>query len=225
MDHSQLIASLPLFKGLPEEQAKLLSQHARVDAYNAGEFIVRESDEVRAFYVVVSGRVKIFKSSAQGREQTLYIINQGEPFCLCTAFEGGISPVNATALELSRILVFPGPLLENLAQREPTLLFNMLLVISRRLRESMQIIENLALKEAPGRVAAFVIHTVQAVGENNAAPLTITQRELAKMLGVTPETLNRALRRMQDEGLLSLDRNMVKALDMPGLERLAQGLN
>jgi CRP/FNR family transcriptional regulator len=185
--------------------------------------VALESDQVRAFYLVISGRVKIYKSSAEGKEQTMYIFGSGEPFCLRTAFADEPFPANAQALEDSLVLAVPSAQMEKLARTQPTLMFNMVTVLSRRLKESMQLVESLALKEIPERLAAFILHTLDLSGRGEAKDLTldITQRELAKILGATPETLSRVLKRLAEDEIISIKGRTILIHDRQALEELA----
>lgn len=224
MDALLTLRTVPLFKGLPEEQLKAEAKSASFKRFKPGEHIALDSDQVHAFYLVISGRVKIYKSSAEGKEQTLYIFGSGEPFCLRTAFAEEPFPANAQALEESTVLAVPSSQMEELAKTQPALLFNMVTVLSRRLKESMQLVESLALKEIPERLAAFVLHTLDISGQGDAEDLTldITQRELAKILGATPETLSRVMKRLGEDGILSVKGRTIRIHDRPALEELAE---
>lgn len=218
----RLLHYIPLFQGLPADQMERLATSGRYRDYQAGEFIAGEDERVRGLFLVVWGRVKIFKSAGEGREQTLYLFGPGELFCL-TALADEVLPANAVALEDTRILILPRVVLEDMARHEPSLLFNMLILVFRRLKESMFLIELLSLKEIPQRVASFLLHALALEGGGDVLELTTSQRELAKVLGTTPETLSRVLKRMQAEGLLGVNGRSVRILDQARLESLANG--
>jgi CRP/FNR family transcriptional regulator len=223
MDALLTLRTVPLFNGLPEEQLEAIAETASFKRYKSGEHVALESDHVRAFFLVISGRVKIYKSSAEGKEQTMYIFGSGEPFCLRTAFADEPFPANAQALEDSLVLAVPSAQMEKLARTQPTLMFNMVTVLSRRLKESMQLVESLALKEIPERLAAFILHTLDLSGRGEAKDLTldITQRELAKILGATPETLSRVLKRLAEDEIISIKGRTILIHDRQALEELA----
>jgi len=216
------LRTLPLFKGLPDRQLRLLEQSAAIRAYSAGETILDERQEAGGLYVLLAGRAKLFKLSPDGREQTLYFFGPGEPFCLCSMYEDRRSPAHAAAVEASRVLVLGGRAFEALAREEPTLLFNILRVVSRRLKEAMELIESLSFREIPGRVALFLTRA-QPGGPPDRLRLPMTHRELAKLVGATPEALSRAFRRMADDGLVEVKGREVKILDRERLEGLAAG--
>ena len=225
MDVLKQMQKLALFQGVPAEKLKALAERALYRTCKAGEMFIGETDPAHAFYVVITGQVKLYKISAEGKEQTLNLLGSGEPFGMCTAFAIDSFPANAMALEESGILLIPGPVMEAIAMKEPRLLLNIIRILSDRLKESMTLIESLALKEIPQRIASFLIHALTRGGEQgmNQLELTVTQRELAKILGATPEALSRALRKMSNAGMLAVDGRSIRILDRKALGKLAEG--
>jgi CRP-like cAMP-binding protein len=225
MDILKQMQTLDLFQGVPTEKLRTLAERSRYRTYKAGEMFIGETDPAHAFYVIVTGQVKLYKSSPEGKEQTLYLLRPGDPFGMCTAFAIDSFPANAMALEESGILMIPGPVMETVATSEPRLLMNIIQILSDRLKESMTLIESLSLKEIPQRLASFLLHALTREGdrEMNRLELTITQRELAKILGSTPEALSRAVRKMSNAGILAMDGRSIRILDREALEELAEG--
>lgn len=225
MDVLKRMQELDLFQGLPVEKLRVLAERSRSRTYKAGETLIGEADPAHAFYVVITGQIKLYKSSPEGKEQTLYLLRPGDPFGMCTAFAIDSFPANAMALEESDILLIPGPVMEAVAMEEPHLLLNIIRIISDRLKESMTLIESLSLKEIPQRLAAFLLHSLKREGEKatNRLVLTITQRELAKILGATPEALSRAIRKMSNAKILVMDGRSIRILDREAIVALADG--
>jgi CRP-like cAMP-binding protein len=225
MDVLKRMRELDLFQGVPVEKLRVLAERSRYRTYKAGELFIGETDPAHAFYVVITGQIKLYKSSPEGKEQTLNLLRPGDPFGMCTAFAIDSFPANAMALEESGVLLIPGPAMEAVAMEEPRLLLNIIGIISDRLRESMALIESLSLKEIPQRLAAFLLHGLKREGEKgtNRLQLTITQRELAKILGATPEALSRVIRRMSNAKILVMDGRSIRILDREGLVALAEG--
>ena len=217
--------NLDLFRGVSPGGLSTLAGQSRYRKYEAGAMLVGEEDSVRAFYVVLTGRVKLYKSSSEGKEQTLYLLGPGDPFGMCTAFAVDSFPANAMALKESGVLQIPGPVMEAVALKEPRLLMNIIVVLSDRLKQSMDLIESLSLKEIPERLASFLLHGLgqERGGGGDRLELAITQRELAKILGSTPEALSRVIRRLSEAGVLVLEGRSVRVLDRRALEGLAEG--
>ncbi|PKN71004.1 MAG: transcriptional regulator [Deltaproteobacteria bacterium HGW-Deltaproteobacteria-12] len=224
MDIIKQIQDIALFRGVSPENLKLLASRAIYKKFKPGELVIGEADPIRAFYVVISGRLKLSKSSPEGREQTLSLLGPGDPFGLCTAFATDSFPASAMSMEESVVMIIPGEFMEAIARREAALLLNIIQILSSRLKESMVLIESLALKEIPGRLSSFLLHALSRnTGQNNKLELTISQRELAKILGATPEALSRTLRKMSNDGILAVDGRTITILNRKAMEELAEG--
>jgi CRP-like cAMP-binding protein len=223
-DITKQIKDIDLFQGISAEKLRLLATQATQKKFKPGEMVIGETDPIRSFYVVVSGQLKLYRSSPEGKEQTLQLLGPGDPFGLCTAFATDSFPASVMAIEESAVLLIPGTVMEGTARQEPVLLLNIIQILSQRLKDSMMLIESLALKEIPGRLASFLLHSLlrNTADKKTAVELTISQRELAKILGATPEALSRALRRMANDGILSTKGREITILDLQALEQLAE---
>ncbi|MBW1998882.1 MAG: Crp/Fnr family transcriptional regulator [Deltaproteobacteria bacterium] len=221
MDITNHIASTPLFHGLPRDQIEDLTGIVVDSTFHKGQVIFSEGDEGNGFYVVISGRVKIFKLSPDGKEQILHIFERGEPFGEVAVFAGEKFPANAEAMEESRIFFFPRDSFSELIARNPSIALNMLAILSRRLRRFANLIDDLSLKEVPGRLAAYLLFLSHEKG-SDTLDLNITKSQLASLLGTIPETLSRILGKMAQQGLIKTDGRRIEILDPTGLEELAE---
>jgi len=218
------IAGVPLFQGLARKQYEDLAMIVVDQVFKRGQSIFSEEDEATGFYVVISGRVKIFKLSAEGKEQILHIFGPGEPFGEVAVFTGRRFPANAEALEETRVFFFPRKEFIELIRKDPSLALNLLAVLSQRLRRFSALVENLSLKEVPGRLAAYLLYLGEGKKELNDLTLEISKNQLASLLGTIPETLSRILARMTREGFLETSgQRGIRILDRTGLEELASG--
>jgi CRP/FNR family transcriptional regulator len=214
------LETIPMFEGLPREQLTDLAVISLEQIISQGQSIFMEGDEGIGFYVVVSGRVKVYKLSPEGKEQILHIFGPGEPFGEVPVFEGRHFPASAEALAKTRLLFFPRASFVALIKRNPSLALNMLAVLSRRLRRFTDLIDDLSLKEVPGRLAAYLLYLSEQNRESSDLNLTITKGQLASLLGTIPETLSRILRKMSAEGLIESAGPRIKIVDRRGLESL-----
>ncbi len=220
----QHMSRIPLFEGLSADQHRDLGSIAIEKPYKRGSTIFTEGAPGTGFYVVVSGRVKIFKLSPDGKEQILHIFGPGEPFGEVPVFEGRNFPAHATALEPSVCLYFPRSAFIELIKSNPSLALAMLGILSRRLRAFTVLVDNLSLKEVPGRLAAHLLYLSETKDGTDSLELDISKGQLAALLGTIPETLSRILGRMVKQGLIESVGPRVKLLDRQGLEDLAQGV-
>lgn len=216
------LSAIPLFDGLPETYLKELAMIVVDQIFKRGQEIFSEGDEGTGFYVVISGRVKIYKVSWEGKEQILHIFGPGEPFGEVPVFEGQRFPANAATLEQSRIFFFPREAFIRLIRRTPDLALSMLATLSKRLRRFTQLVEELSLKEVPGRLAVYLIYLSQKTDGAQELELDISKAQLASLLGTIPETLSRILAKMKKRGLIDMDGPRIKILDPETLEDIAE---
>ncbi|MFC1821211.1 Crp/Fnr family transcriptional regulator [Thermodesulfobacteriota bacterium] len=216
------IASIPIFEGLPREQHEDLAMILADQVFRRNQTIFSEGDDGSGFFVVITGRVKIFKLSSEGKEQILHIFGPGEPFGEVPVFTGQHFPAHAEAMEDSRIFFFPRSAFTDLIQKNPSLALNMLAVLSMRLRRFAGLIDDLSLKEVPGRLAAYLLYLSEKKDGTENLELNITKGQLASLLGTIPETLSRILSKMVKQGLIKLQGPRITLLDREILEDLAE---
>jgi CRP/FNR family transcriptional regulator len=218
------IARIPLFQGLDRKHYDQLAMIVTDQVFRKGETIFGEEDEGTGFYVVLSGRVKISKLSPEGKEQILHIFGPGEPIGEVAVFTGRRFPARAEALEQTRAFFFARKEFMDLIRRDPSLALNMLAVLSQRLRRFSVLIENLSLKEVPGRLATYLLYLQEEKKGGGDLLLEIPKNQLASLLGTIPETLSRILARMNREAFIeSTGTRKVRILNRKGLEELAGG--
>jgi CRP-like cAMP-binding protein len=217
------IASTGLFHGLPRKMIEDLATIVVDNVFRRGQMVFSEGDEGDGFYVVISGRVKIFKLSSEGKEQILHILGPGEPFGEVPVFAGQHFPAHAETMEESRVFFFPREGFIDLVRKNPDLALNMLAVLSKRLRKFTRLIDDLSLKEVPGRLAAYLLYLLERHGGATTIELDISKTQLASLLGTIPETLSRILAKMKTHGLIDSQGPRIHILDPARLEELAEG--
>jgi len=218
------MAAIPLFDGLPEEQLKALAGICLLRTYRKGQLIFAEGDEGNGFYIVQSGRIRIFKLSPEGgKEQIFHIFGPGESFGEVAMFTGQVFPAFAEAEALSVLLFFPRQEFVALIRKDPSLALNMLAVLSQRLQKFASLIEDLSLKEVPVRLAAHLIYLGERDQNADEISLDVPKGQLAALLGTIPETLSRIMARMGRQGLIRLQGHRISILDRAGLQEIASG--
>jgi len=216
------IARVPLFEGLPPEQIEDLAMIVTDQVFRKGETIFSEGEEGNGFYVVITGRVKIFKLSSEGKKQILHFFGPGEPFGEVPVFAGQHFPANAEAMEQSRVFFFPRRSFVGLIKKNPSLALNMLAILSKRLRRFTALVDDLSLKEVPGRLAAYLLYLSDQNKGAKDLELTITKAQLASLLGTIPETLSRILAKLGSQGLIETDGRRIRILEKEALQELAE---
>jgi len=217
-----IISNTPLFKGLPQIQLKKIKEIAVKKECKKGSLIFSEGDKGNGFYIVDSGRVKIYKVSIEGKEQILHIFGRGEPFGEVPVFSGSVFPANAQAIEKCSLIFFPRKAFIQLISENIPIVLNMLSMLSMRLRQFTVQIENLSLKEVPGRLAGYLLLLTKEQQGKDIIQLNISKGQLASLLGTIPETLSRIFSKMNDMGLIEVEGLKIKILDSDGLKDLAE---
>ncbi len=218
----KILRSIPLFQGLSESQLGQIRDIARDKLYDKGKEIFAEGEEGDGFYVVASGQVKIYKLSLEGKEQILHIYGPGNSFGEVAVFSGKRFPANASTLLKSHLLFFPRTAFVSLISGNPSLCLNLLADLSMRLRQFTVQIENLTLKEVPGRLASYLLYLSDEEEQGDRLSLGISKGQLASLLGTIPETLSRILSRMSSADLIEVKGKEITIRDRDGLQELAE---
>ncbi len=217
----EIIENISTFSGLSPAQLEDVRQIAVKRRFKKGKPVFYEGDRGSGFYVVIDGLIKIYKLAPEGKEQILHIIGPGEPFGEVAVFAGRSFPANAEALADSRLLFFPREAFVNLISRNPSLALKMLAVLSMRLRQFAVQVENLSLKEVPGRLAAYLLLLADEQEDSALAALPISKGQLASLLGTIPETLSRIFAKMAGQGLIEVSGRTIRIIDRAGLEEIS----
>ena len=217
-----LISAIPLFNGLPTEQLDAIRRLAVEKRFNKGQTLFSEGDRTTGFFVIVEGRVKIYKVSSEGKEQILHIFEAGQSFGEVTVFTGQQMPAHAQTLSQTHLLLFARKAFVDLVSSNPSLALNLLGIMSKKLRQFAAQIENLSLKEIPARLASYLIYLSQEQGSEDAVVLKISKGQLASLLGTIPETLSRMFAKLSGQNLIRVEGPKIVLLDRDGIESLAE---
>jgi len=208
MDLKNEISVFPIFASLDKAQLDRLASHAEVLRIPKKSLFFSEDNSAQGLHVLLSGQVKLFRLAEDGKEQTIFVFGPGEPFCLCSTFSDGRLPANLGALEDSRILFIRPAEYERMVREDPSILLTMMRVMSRRLKDAMDMIDSLSLKQVPSRLMAYF----ESRERDGRVTLDLSQRELAKIIGITPEALSRTLRKMAENKDIRMDGNDIELL-------------
>lgn len=223
MEITKHLARIPLFTGVNAGELDELAMILTDQEFARGQEIFAEGDAGVGFYVLISGQVKIYKLSLDGREQILHVFGPGEPFAEAAVFSGDPFPAYAMALVKSRVFFFPRDSFIELIRNSPYLAMNMMASLSKRLKKFAGMIEALSLKEVPGRLASHLIFLSSQQENADELKLTISKAQLASLMGTIPETLSRIFSKMNKGGYIESDGPLIRILDRQGLEDLAAG--
>jgi CRP/FNR family transcriptional regulator len=219
---SKAITWVPGFDGLSRENLEKIEAISTIRTFGKGETIFLEGDPGEGFYVVIRGRVKIYKASPEGKEAILHICCPGDHFGQVAVYAARTFPAGAEALETSKLLFLPRDAFVELMGKEPSLALNMLSVLSMRLRELTAQVESLALKEVPGRLASYLLYLSEKQEGGKRVVLDSSKSNLASMLGTTPETLSRIFSDFSSRGYIRVSQGEITLVNESDLKRLAR---
>ena len=216
-----VLKRVPIFSSLSDQEFAFLTTRLLQRRYAAGELIFGEGDPCVGMFVVQSGNVRIFKSSAGGREQVLSIDGPGSSIAELPVFDGGNYPASAHAVSDSTLLFFSRQDFQALCLQHPQVALKVLRVVGGRLRRLVGIIEELSFTTVRHRLIALLVRLSKTEGTRKGDTITLTlpanNSELAAQIGTVRELVSRNLSRLQSEGLIRVD---IRKLDIPSLKRL-----
>jgi CRP/FNR family transcriptional regulator len=223
-----LLSHCPLFAGLREEDLKKIRAIALPKKVGKKEILFTDGEEARGFYVILSGRVKIYKVSPEGKEQILHVVSAPDPFAEAALFLEGSYPAFAEAMSDCQLLFFPKRDFIRLIERNPQLSINMIVTLSQYLKRFASLIEELSLKEVSSRMAKYLLDLSlkQSKEGKNAdeVELDLSKTQLALKLGTISETLSRTLAKMKAKGIIDVKKSRICLLNRKTLGEVASGL-
>ena len=225
MDTSVLknaITSVPVFAALDDAAADELARACAVQAARAGERLLSAGQPAEQFYLILEGQVKVFRLSPKGDEQILHLYGPGKTFGEAAVWTGGKFPANAEAVTDGRLLAVRRQVIGQLITRDPETALGMLAGLSDKLQEFAALIDDLSLKEVPARLAGVLLAESKRAGAFTFE-LTQTKRQLAARIGTVAETLSRALKKLEEAGLIEVTGKQIAILDVAGLRELYEG--
>lgn len=222
MSTTEILKSCYLCKELDEQELNALAEIVLIRTVAKGEILFLQGDPANGFYVLLSGLIRIYKASPEGKEYTLHTIRPGQMFAEAAIFGGEIFPANSIALVDSVVAFFVKDRFINLIVNSPQISLKMISALSGFVRDFNQQIENLSLKEVSARLAMFLLSQAEASGQNKIV-LDISKSELANSLGTISETLSRNFRKMRELGVIDIDGKNISILNFKKLQTIAEG--
>lgn len=224
-DLDEVLRRTTIFRRLSAEDRQRLAEVSRVRAFEKGDVLFREGDPSDVLYTVVSGRVKVFKSTARGTDLILEIFGPGDPVGAVAVYESRPYPASAAAVEPTTCLLMPRQAFFDLLDRYPSLVRGLLTGLTHRLVELTNRLAELSTGRVEARLARFLLKLADTLGQpapdGTFIPLALSRQELADMIGTTIETAIRIMSRWGKENLIRTDRDGFLIQDRAALETIA----
>jgi len=220
------VRRVEIFSGLTEKQQDLVATMARPRLFSDGELIHSAGEQTGTMFVVHTGKVKVSRLLPSGRKQLLRVVKPGDTLGEYALLTGSTQPEEAEAIDDVRLCVFFHEDLKNLIERYPAIAHRMLRTLGQRLSHTEHRL-TLNTQSVDVRIADYLlqqplIRDVDATTTMRVR-LPLNKKDIASMLGTTPESFSRALGRLRTKGLIDIDDHVVTLRDPDGLEELVSG--
>lgn len=218
-----MVRRAPLFAALDDEAARALLSQMGPTRLERGDILFREGDQGDTLYVIGEGKVKLGRTSTDGRENLIAILGPGEMFGELSLFDPGPRTMTATAVAETQLMGLGNDSLTSLLTGRPEVAKALLAALAKRLRRTNEHLADLVFTDVPGRVAKALLDLANRFGrpveEGVLVAHDLTQEELAQLVGASRETVNKALADFATRGWIKLEARAVLLLDVERLKR------
>jgi len=222
-DVQRLLSALPLFSDLLPPERERIAQGCQLRRLAGSETLFRAGQPCEAFYVVVSGQIKLYVASSDGHEKVIELIGPSRSFAEAMVFMGSPHVVNAQALSDTLLVCVAKQAVLDEVARDPRFALHMLAGISRRLHGLIQDVEGYTLHSGMQRMIGYLLRDVDAAQNdgNQHSCLTVhlpaSKATVASRLSLTPEYFSRVLHELEAQGLIRIDKRDIRIPDVPRL--------
>jgi len=221
------LRQMPIFSALGKDDLARLASTTSTRRIDKGEALFHEGDEANGFYLLTEGRIKVFKITPDGREQTLHFISPGETFAEVALFSGSTYPAAAQSLERSEVVFFPRADLLGIVEKNPQFSLGIMAGFARWVRQFNTLLSEYT-KAVPSRLAGYLLAEAlrqqpTALADGARVTLEVNKTEIASLLGTISATLSRAFAQLRDAGLIEVSDREIVIRDLARLRDIASG--
>ena len=204
-DIAEYFKHVYLFSGLPLEKIRQLAKSASLGRYKKNVSLFEQGNKASAFFIVVNGKVSIFKVSTNGQEQIIHIHSDGEIVAEAAIFDKIKYPASCKTIMPSLVIKVPKDAFIAMILENPELSLRILAAYSKRLREFVTMLGYLSLDKVEHRILRYLNAHKVWEKDRYIVPMKMNKKELSHFLGTIPETLSRNLKKIKDSGLIAED--------------------
>ena len=214
----EYIKSIPYFAGLSSAELETIRKFIFEKKAERGEILLFEGEPAETLCFVVSGVVKVFKTSSDGKEQILQIIRPGESFNDVPVFSGGSNIASAEAMGPIVLNIIQKNDVESILREHPHVALNVIHLLSKRVEQLVSLVEDLSFRNVTGRVAKMLL---EYAGDSGGDHPRLTQQEMAAMIGTAREMVGRSLKMLEETGAIRIERHRIIISDVESLRKSA----
>jgi CRP-like cAMP-binding protein len=216
-----IVKSTPLFGAMSAQTTQALVGSAKPRRYEKGATLFFQGEPATAFFIILDGWVKIYRTTPDGLEVVLHVFKSGETFAEAAIFLGGRYPASAETVAPARLLKVDGASFRARIEERPALAMAMLASASYQLKFLVEQIEQIKVRSAPQRIAEFMVRLTPTRKGPAIIELPFEKGLLANRLGMKPESLSRALAQLRPRGV-TVEREIVKIADVGRLLKFVE---
>lgn len=209
------IKNIPLFAGISEKKLEVIEKKINIQEYDRDNIIFLEGSPSDAFYIVISGQVRVTKMAKSGREKILKYMGKGDFFGEMGIIEDEFRSASAVVTRRARLIIMNKAVFNNILIEYSQVAINMIRELSNRLRRADRDIENLAFYTVEGRLKRLLDLLAEQKGnidkekESRWISRDLTHKEMARRLGTSRETVTRIINRLADAGEIAVKENKI----------------
>jgi len=214
----QFLKRIPYFLGLGQAELESLRRVVFEKTVEKGEMVLLEEGHADGLYFVASGVVKVFKTSAEGKEQILKIVRPVESFNDVPSFDDGPNPASAQAMVPVVLYGIRKSDMQALLRENTQIALNVINVLAGQVRHLVSVVEDLSFRHVIGRIARILLEHA----DGGAGAQRLTQQEMASIAGTAREVVGRSLKALGQGGLIRMERHRIVITDKEGLEKMVK---
>ena len=215
----EFLKGIPYFSDLSLAELESIRKLVFEKSADRAETVSLEGESAANLYFIASGAVKVFKTSAEGKEQILNIVRPGESFNDVPIFDGGPNPAGARAMGPVLLYGIKKIDMEAILRNYPDIAFSVIKVLARRVRQLVSLVEDLSFRHVISRVAKILF---EHIGDEMGYRPRLTQQEMAAMAGTAREVVSRSLKALEEEGAIKLNRHRIMITDKEALQKIME---
>ncbi len=213
------LKSIHYFSGLSPAELESIKHHVFEKSADRGELILLEEEPAEAIYFVVSGALKAFKTSAEGKEQVLCLLRPGDSFNDVPIFDSGPNPASVIAMSPVTLYGISKTDIQTLLREYPGIAINIIKGLAEKVRRFVSLVEDLSFRHVIGRVAKLLL---EYAGDGASPGPRLTQQDMAAIVGTAREVVGRSLKTLEEEGAIKMERHRIVITNKEALKETVE---
>lgn len=224
VESTDFLLYVPIFADLPTETIETIAKVGTRRSYKKDSVVLLEEEAGSALFVIIDGKVKVARTSGDGKEVILSILGESDFFGEMAILDGQTRSANVIALEDSELFIIRRDDFLDLLKKHPEVSISLLQELTQRLRQADMKIKSLTLKDAEGKVATVLLQIADDLGTIKQGKVVIEklplQQDLANMAGTSRETISRTLHAFAKKGLVEIEGSTLRIVNYEKFKEL-----